>query len=463
MNTKNAILWLIGFVLLVGCREQPKTRTVYASEWGIVLNSDVYRGGGTDMTDELQALLDKAPQWGRLHLILDGAALISRPLDIHSNTTIECPDKSCGLFLADSSNCCVVRNANRRMDTIIDHNITLIGGVYNNNSPGQVHHRDEEPDITIVSNMVFGMEFYGVAHVGMRDVTIANQRTWAMVMANWKYVAMDDIHIDRRERADAQNQDGLHFLGPGRFLTLRNIYGNAGDDFIALAPDESDLKSNIEDVLIDGVHLEEADQGIRLLSREAGKLDRVIIRNVTGTYRSYGFVITPWYDEGHGGHYGNIVFDMIDLRPMKNNYTYVRPFLFKLGGNIESMTLKNIYHHTPAYDHTFCVVGGHYVRDVPSRADHLTRIDRLMIDGLYVDERDENSVPQTYIDFRGAEVGLLSVKDVIMRRADGLPKTGSLIKVRDSHISEVILHDISAPCLNQLTDAPAGSIGRLVR
>ncbi|MDR2775876.1 MAG: hypothetical protein LBC19_14295 [Tannerella sp.] len=457
------------YLLFAGCTNHPKTRTIYAGEWGITLNSDVYKGGGTDMTKKLQALLDKAPEWGRLHLILDGAALVSRSIKIHSNTTIECPDKSCGLFLADSSNCSVICNANGDLKNIRDHNITLIGGVYNNNSPGQVHHLGEmynknspgpgDNTVHFMSNWVFAMSFYGVENFIMRDVTIANQRTFAMLMANWKYVTMENIHIDRKERADHQNQDGLHFFGPGRFLTLRNIYGNSGDDFIALAPDEHDLESSIEDVLIDGVHLEDADQGIRLLSRNNGKLDRVFIRNVTGTYRSYGFFVIPHYG-GNCSHYGNIVFDMIDLRPLKNNYDHERPFLFRFEGNMESITLKNIYHHTPDFDHTLFIVKGVSYKQP---GNNTTKIRRLMIDGLYVDEQNKNSLPDTYIDVQdGADIDLLSVKNVIIRRADGLPKHASLVRVKkDSSISELLLNDVSAPCLNKLLDAPVGSIYRI--
>jgi hypothetical protein len=162
----------------VGNISKMKETKVYASRCGVVLDSDVYAGGGTDDTDILQAILDQAPRLGRIHLVLDGAARISRMLKIHSNTTIECPDKSCGLFLSDSSNCSVVGNADFDMETIRNRNITLLGGVYNNNSPGQKHHRVEEL-WNIVSNLVMGMEFYGVENVIMRDVTIANQRSWA--------------------------------------------------------------------------------------------------------------------------------------------------------------------------------------------------------------------------------------------------------------------------------------------
>ena len=465
---KKVLIFLLTtvFLTLQGCSSggsgkisTMKETTVYASKYGAAMNSDVYAGGGTDDTDILQAILDQAPRLGRLHLIIDGAALTSRMLKVHSNTTIECPNKSCGLFLADSSNCSLIGNADFDMETIRNHNITLLGGVYNNNSPGQLHHREEET-WNIISNMVMGMEFYGVENVIMRDITIANQRTWAMIMANWKYVTIENMHIDRRERADDQNQDGLHFFGPGRFLTIRDIRGNAGDDFIALAPDEHDAKSSIEDVLIQGVHFEDVDQGIRMLVHGEGKLDRVIVRDVTGTYRSYAFFITPW-NRGEGGHYGNIVFDMIDVRPMKNNYTYHPPFLFKLAGNIESIVCKNIYNHTPDYNHQLFVIGGHYVYDErpdrPATAQHPTHIGKLVVDGLYIDERNENGVPDSYFRIKN-DIDMLSISNVILQRAPELPVKSSLIRVESGTVGEVRMNNVSVSGLNTLIDVKGGTV-----
>jgi len=449
MKKNLTLLMIAAFAAVLFC-STGQAETIYASKSGAALDSDVYKGGGTDDTEVLQAILDQAPRLGRLHLVLDGAALISKPLRIHSNTTIECPDKSCGLFLADGSNCSVLSNANFDTETIQDRNITILGGVYNNNSPGQVHHREGEEVENFISNWVFALEFYGVEDFVMRDATIANQCTFAMLMANWKHVTMENIHIDRRERADYQNQDGLHFWGPGRFLTLKNIRGNSGDDFLALAPDEHDFKSSIEDVLIQGVHLEEADQGIRLLVRGEGKLDRVIIRDVTGTYRSYGFIVNPWF-EGKGGHYGNIIFDTVDLRPMKNNYTYCLPFLFKLGGNIESITLKNIYQHTPEFDHRMFIIGGSYMGDQPENPEQPTHINRMIVDGLYIDERCEQGIPDTYFLIR-SKVDLLSIKDVILRRRVDDAKKGSLIKMEGGTLGELRLIDISADCLETIVE-----------
>lgn len=49
---------------------------------------------------------------------------------------------------------------------------------------------------------------------------------------------------------------------------------------IALACDEHDLVSSITDVLIDGVFLNNADQGIRLLSRGTGRVESLTLRNI---------------------------------------------------------------------------------------------------------------------------------------------------------------------------------------
>jgi hypothetical protein len=440
-----------------------ENRIFYASQCGAKLNSHVYNGGGDDDTIILQEILDRAATLGRVHLILDGAARTSKSLLLHSNTTIECPDKSCGIFLSDNSNTSILRNANFKCaeGEIIDRNITLKGGVYNHNSPGQVHHRESEPEDQFISNWVFSMELYGVEHVLLQDVTIANQRTFAMLMMNFKYVAMENIHIDRRERTSFQNQDGLHFWGPGRFLTLKNIYGNSGDDFIALAPDEHDFKSSIEDVLIDGVHLEDADQGIRLLSRGEGRLDRVKIQNVTGTYRSYGFIINPWFDSETGGNYGNIIIDTVDLRPMQNNYDYSPPFLFKLGGNIENLELKNIYCNKPEHNHTFMIAGGDYNVDKPESPERPTSINRLKIQNLYIGETKKESLQEAYIRIK-SKINSMCLQDIYFKRPENSPELsgGTFVRFEDgASAGELQLANATLPAsLDKIIESKPGAI-----
>ena len=125
-----------------------------ASECGAVLDSDVKNGGGTDDTAVLQGILDMAQKDGvGVHLVMDGAALITG-LEVYSNTTIECPSKSCGFFLANGSDCALFTNARKTsgpyerekcFDIIEDENIIFEGGTYNHNCRGQKHDV-ERPD-----------------------------------------------------------------------------------------------------------------------------------------------------------------------------------------------------------------------------------------------------------------------------------------------------------------------------
>lgn len=363
---------------------------VIASEAGAALDSDVENGGGTDDTELFQKILDLAVTWGGLHLIVDGAALV-RSLAVHSNTTIECPTPACGFFHKGHDNAPLLRNADYSMEERKNKNITLLGGTYNGNCLEQAHdfvvsEINYEPKFP---QKVFGdvrwnfiFEFFGVEDFTARGVTFRDQPTFTVLMTNFERVLFEDIKIDLPHRLDDKNQDGLHFWGPGRFLTIRNLQGDSGDDIIALAPDENDSISDITDVLIDGVQLNGAHQGIRLLSRAKGRLDRVIIKNVTGTYENFGFYIVPWFTHA-GGNLGNITFDTIDLRGITPRYT---PFVFSAAGSIESLVLRNITHHAPDDDRILFQFGSKYGDELKDENGQTVKmkIDTILIDGLRV-------------------------------------------------------------------------------
>lgn len=433
---------------------------VYASQTGAKLDSNVYTGGGTDDTAILQSVLDKVKETGSLHFVMDGAALI-RGLNIYSNTTIECLNPACGFFLSPQSNRSVIKNANQRMQgERIDRNISLINGTYNHNCKEQVHHYTDQASESSAFGKeiwVIAMEFYGVENFTMRDVTIRNQRTFALLMANWFRVTMENIFIDLPDRSDAQNQDGLHFWGPGQFLSIKNIQGRSGDDFIALAPDENDNVSGITDVLIDGVILDNADQGIRLLSRDNGRLDRVIIKNVTGTYRSFGFYINPWFRGAKGGNFGNIIFDTIDLRQSRPNYTYTTPMLFRLGGRFESLTLRNIYHHNPSDNRSVLDLGWPGAQTEFSYSD--TLIKSLLIDGLHILESDEKSSDASYIKVTG-QVDNMVVRNVEIIRDVTFPQKGCLIETTKptAKIKNLFLSNIVVNRMNTIISHKNGKI-----
>ncbi len=447
-----------------------KKTIVLASELGAHLDSDVTLGGGTDDTEILQKFLDTAPEKGSIRLIMDGAALV-RGLRVHSNTTIECMNKTCGFYLADGSDCAVIKNYHLSYTKRTDHDIALIGGVYNQNCLNQRHDGMYTPldgeDFTIpgeenvtenvgesISIWTVGLRFYGVTWLTVRDVTIRDQRTFAGLFANCEHVDMQNILIDLPNKMYAQNQDGLHFWGPSRFITLKNISGDVGDDFIALAPGEHDCKSDITDVLIDGVILNNADQGIRLLSRKDATLDRVIIKNVTGTYRSFGFYVNPWFPGEKPGHFGHITFDTIDIRSTDKAYDYCDQFLFKIGGRVDCLTLRNITHFEPNDDRALMYIGKPFYAELEKgTADVYNDIRQIEIDGLNVVKTDKASANAQYIHV-DCTVDHLRLSDVTVINDGGEEtKGGKLLTLgEEGHIGTLLADGIYTEGLDKVFD-----------
>jgi hypothetical protein len=444
-------------------------KIIYASRAGVVLDSNVHDGGGTDDTAILQSILDKAVDLGGLHLVLDGAALVSG-LKIHSNTTIECLNSSCGLFLAPQSNTAILRNADIDLKEIKNRNITLIGGTYNHNCLHQEHHVTE--NMPVVFNMhglmvdcfaVVALCFCGVENLVIKDVTIRNQRTYALLAANWFRVNIENVYIDLPDRQHYQNQDGMHFWGPGRFLNIKNVGGRTSDDFIALAPDENDDVSSIEDVNIDGVYLDDADQGIRMLCHAKGRLDRVIIKNVYGTYRSFGFFINPFFKSEHGGSYGNIIIDTVDLRSNGVDYDYTTPFLFRFGGRAESLTLRNIYHHNPGDNRSILDIGWQYWDDkVEITPDAESVIGRVIVDGLYIYETGPQSNDTAYIKTKKCHVKNITLRNIEIIKPANAPVSSCLFKTLErTDIENMAISGVVTDPITSLVSMEQGTIKNL--
>lgn len=395
--------------------------TYYASQYA-ALDSDVRAGGGTDDTAAIQSILDKALEHP-VHLVMDGAALVSG-LVFHSDTTIECLNQSCGFYLKDNVSVPLLQNSNQDFYEIKTENVCLYGGTYNFNCLHQEHHRkpagrdyDDRSIDDFTNCWTFGFRIYGIRNLVMRDVTTVDQRTFAMMVANFDNVTMDNIDIQLPHIMFGQNQDGLHFWGPGRFLTLTNIKGTSGDDIIALAPDEGDSRSSITDVLIDGLMLREADQAIRLLSRDKGRLDRVVIRNVTGEFKSFGFFINPWFrGRDIEGNIGSITFENIDLTQKHHKYTYSSPLLFRLGGTIERLIFKNIRFSSPVDQAVFMQIGGSYTDERKSDDDCPSNIGTVVIDGLEIDQ-NKNGSPTRGIEIK-CPVENLVVRDTFLNNLE---------------------------------------------
>lgn len=445
--------------------------TIYASDY-LKLDSDVYTGGGTDETELLQSLLDKATEWGQLRFVMDGAALVSG-LKVHSNTTIECMNKGCGFYLKDGSNCAIVTNYNASYDEIKTRNITLIGGTYNHNCLHQEHHINyvEENDDGVevnASTWTIAIEFYGIENLNVRDLTVCDQRTFAFTIGNFRHVNVENTYIELMNEIPEGNQDGFHFWGPGQFLTMRNIGGKTEDDFMNIGPDERDGVSSITDVLIDGVFLDHAWQGIRLLSRGTGLLDRVTIKNVTGTYNAYGFYINPWFVDKTMGNFGNITFENIDLRPEKdilipNYYIKSNPaFLFSIGGDMESLTFRNInWYHSVDNRNIFQIGCPFHIPFLPFE-NKKPRIKNFHIDGLKIIENEDGNNDTEYMLVRGI-VDRMTMRDVDIVRSETDKDSGRLLKVwPDAEIGKITLDRADIENIKDVIDVTEGNVEKII-
>ncbi len=434
------------------------TKVIYASQTDAKLDSNVLTGGGTDDTLILQKVLDLALEHGGIHLIMDGAALITG-LVVHSNTTIECLSKECGFYLADSSNCPLITNANPSAQNIINHNIRLLGGTYNHNCLHQAHHLPEDVHYSHADVLVVAISFFGIENLLIRDVTLRNQRTFAFLITNWQKVTMENIFLELPDYIHGGNQDGIHVQGPGRFLILKNIQGRTGDDFIAINADEEinggktfshpfATVGPISDVVVDTVMVDDAAQILRILSRES-KVDRITVKNITGNYRSFGFYLSAWdyLSKGYPGNFGSLIFENIDVRQTKADYTYTEPFLFRISGNHQSLMLKNINYIDPTDDrYVIYIEGKSDIKDIGTTPANVAS---LLIDGLHIQDKGKSPQSRPYIMVKG------HVQNMILRNVEALriePKEAEFLATNGefAKIDQLYLNNIIAENMAQL-------------
>ena len=454
-------------------------KTVLASSIA-TLDSNVVSGGGTDVTEQLQSVLDQAWDDG-IHLIVDGAALI-HGLVIHSHTTVECVSSDCGFYMADYANRPMFRNDNWNFQERTTHDICFLGGTYNHNCTHQAHSVPFSefpiPERKIMPGCptehdIYLMEFYGVENFKISGVKFRNQRTYTVELGNFLNVTIENSVIDMAEHVHPSNQDGFHFSGPGRYLTIRNVRGCTGDDFINIGPDEFDGVSSITDVLIDGVYFTDTCQGIRMLSRGTGMLDRVTVRNVSGTYRTFAFSINPFFHADTFGNYGDLYFENIDLRQIEATYNYTPLTFFQIGGNCHCITLKNIRFHMPVRNSLLFDIGRPFfyqpckiqeadggLADEYLNCEWMSEtarphIDTFILDGLTVtgDSRMDNT---NILELRYA-IDHLIVKNVQIFRTDDSSCGGCLVQMqKEAEVKVMLLEDIFAEKLSHILYAEAG-------
>ncbi len=75
--------------------------------------------------------------------------------------------------------------------------------------------------------------FYNVKHFTIQNITIKNQRYWGITLIYCSEGVLSDLHICAL--ASVRNQDGIDLRNGCHNILIERIYGQSGDDFIALS------------------------------------------------------------------------------------------------------------------------------------------------------------------------------------------------------------------------------------
>ena len=265
----------------------------------------LYGDGIHDDTSAIQSMLDKCG----LVEIPDGRYLISKPLIIRSNTHLKLSSQAT-LRLADGANCSLLDNDGLYTDET-NVNITIDGGIWDGNHKAQERQRipnecrpgDENEDKicdkqTYISNiyLVLMMRLVHTQGLQLKNLTFKDPTSYAVQIADCRYFNIENITFDYD--LSKPNMDGLHIQGPARFGKIRNVFGNANDDHVALCANgtiRSEItRGDIEDVDIDGIYCDNGYTGVRLLSR-GDAIRNIHISNIHGEFRFYAVSLTHHY------------------------------------------------------------------------------------------------------------------------------------------------------------------------
>jgi polygalacturonase len=214
------------------------------------------------------------------------------------------------MHLADGANCSLLDNDGLYSDET-NVNITVEGGIWDGNHmaqerqkiPNECRPGDENEDKicdkqTYIANIytVFMVRLVHTEHLQVKNLTFKDPTSYAIHIADSRYFNVENVTLDYDLLKP--NMDGVHIQGPARFGKIRNVFGNANDDHVALCANgtiRSEItRGDIEDVDIDGIYCDNGYTGVRLLSR-GDAIRNVHISNIHGEFRFYAVSLTHHY------------------------------------------------------------------------------------------------------------------------------------------------------------------------
>lgn len=294
----------------------------------------LYGDGIHDDTAAIQELIDS----GKCELTLPAPEkhyLISKPLELPSDFRLVLP-RFAMIRLADGANCVMVRNkmvhdhAHRLAKEVykndlqanlwwyVDdfspdrpcHNIEICGGIWDCNNQGQIPNPVFSKDFSVREFFGYGMLFYNVTGLTLRDMTLKDPQRYAVTLATVSYFTVENIVFDfNKGNPYPVNMDGIHLDGCCHYGVMRNLKGTCYDDLVALNAHEGS-RGPITNILIDGIYAEDCHSAVRLLTVQ-NAVENIRISNVFGTYYQYCIGISKFYPGENTGCYRGISLDHI--------------------------------------------------------------------------------------------------------------------------------------------------------
>lgn len=224
---------------------------------------------------------------------------IARSIRLPSDMTVILDN--CTLRMADDvyENFFRTRNLFTETGAVLEpelHNITIAGigaarldGGKKNDLTEANSCQDGRPNIAC-NHPIF---FFNVRYFAVENITISNQRYWGMRFEFCKCGRIANIRSDAN--GDRRNQDGINLRNGCHNILIENIYGQSGDDMIALSAIDTPRNDrynavipaadqDIHDVIIRNISGFALDHPLVALRNHNGaKIYNIIIENVMDT------------------------------------------------------------------------------------------------------------------------------------------------------------------------------------
>lgn len=411
-------------------------QVVYASAAGITMDADFADvDAGTDVSADIQAILDTASASAPLTFIIDGVARV-KDLKLKGNTTLRGMGWGTGFVQEEGGKSCI-RNYNYRSPylgaTIVDENITIrdlqINGNRDNASAntlttGSWLTNDNYLKANEDGELVHPIKIYGCRGLTIQSVYVRDPACYHVNVANIEGGVFRDLHFNDSANAAAPfngpNTAGLQVQGPASDLLIDGLYGNTSDDFLALNADDwnqvspavpSQLKGaqgwgggytavykgTIQRVTVRGLHMN-SSSGLRVLS-STSLIDEISISAVKGTV-TVGLLDTQVLIDGAvgTGNIGRVLLEDVNVTYVDTFGTSV-PFVH-VAADIKSLTLRN-FRFGPLAHGTFNGI-----------TIHANTVDQLVVDGVQINEAGGTAPSCNLVTQNGGTAKQVSISNV---------------------------------------------------